>query len=298
MTSPLPLWVLTGAVAVVSRVVMSPYQKHLLADSSESEVLFVRDTVALILFLPTIAWLLFSRGFSGTPAGTVAMLSTGLLNVLGAFVVFRALDREDASVVVPLMSLSPVVTSFIEPLLRNTVVSPTVVIGSVLSGFGAAVVSSEENRLQSIVQSSDTEAVALALSGNVLFGLTSTLDGIATASVNPLYVSATIVLFVCVGTTLRLRGQSTCGFTEQREQLVALYRRDKGLLGIIQFVGLGATLFTFGVAPSATQAAVLFKSNIVLVVLVSSVGLREQHLLRRSVGAVIISAGVVLAVTD
>lgn len=240
---------------------MSPYQRYLLADSSEAEVLFVRDTVALALFVPTVAWLLFFEGFSGTPVGTTAMLSTGLLNVIGAFVVFGALDREDASVVVPLMSLSPVVTSVVEPLLRNTVVPPTVVVGSVLSGVGAAVVTSERNSPRSIVRSSDTEAVVLALSANLIFGLTSTLDGIATASVHP------------------------------------LYRRDRGVLGVVQFVGLGATLVTFGVAPSATQAAVLFESNIVLVVLVSSVGLHEQHLLRRTVGATIISAGVVLAVT-
>ncbi|ERH09639.1 MAG: integral membrane protein DUF6 [halophilic archaeon J07HX64] len=298
MIPPLPLWVLTGTVAVVGRVVMSPYQKYLLADSSEAEVLFVRDTVALLLFVPTVAWLLLSEGFSGAPVGTVAMLSTGFLNVVGAFVVFRALNREDASVVVPLMSLSPVVTSAVEPLLRNTVVPPTVVVGSVLSAAGAAVVTSEQNKLQSIVRSSDTEAVVLALSANIIFGVTSTLDGIATASVHPLYVSATIVLFVCAGTTLRLHRQSSRGFTEQRERLSTLYRRDKGVLGVVQFVGLGATLVTFGVAPSATQAAILFKSNIVLVVLVSSVGLQEQHLLRRSVGATIISAGVVLAVTN
>jgi hypothetical protein len=173
-----------------------------------------------------------------------------------------------------------------------------VVVGSVLSAAGAAVVTSEQNNLRSIVRSSDTEAVVLALSANIIFGVTSTLDGIATASVHPLYVSATIVLFVCAGTTLRLHGQSSRGFTEQRERLTTLYRRDRGLLGSVQFVGLGATLVTFGVAPSATQAAILFKSNIVLVVLVSSVGLQEQHLLRRSVGATIISAGVVLAVTN
>lgn len=293
----LPLWLLTGVVAVVGRVIMSPYQKYLLADHSEAEVLFVRDTVALALFVPTVAWLFLSQGFTGTPTGAAATLSTGALNVLGAFVVFRALDLEDASVVVPLTSLSPVVTSLLEPLLRSTVVSPAVVVGSVLSAVGAAVVSSERNTVRSILRSSDREAVALALSANGIFGLTATLDGIATASVSPFYVSATIVLFVCVGSGLRLRGHRAADSVERRTRLAALYRRDKGLLGLVQFVGLGATLATFSVAPSATQAAVLFKSNIVLVVIVSSIGLQEESLLRRSTGAAIISAGVILAVT-
>ncbi len=51
-----PFWILTGAVAVATRAVMSPYQKRLLDDASEPEVLFVRDSVALGLFLPVITW--------------------------------------------------------------------------------------------------------------------------------------------------------------------------------------------------------------------------------------------------
>jgi hypothetical protein len=35
------------------------------------------------------------------------MLLTGLLDALGAFMIFAALAREDASVVVPLTSMSP-----------------------------------------------------------------------------------------------------------------------------------------------------------------------------------------------
>ncbi|ERG89930.1 MAG: hypothetical protein J07HX5_02103 [halophilic archaeon J07HX5] len=69
------------------------------------------------------------------------------------------------------------------------------------------------------------------------------------------------------------------------------------MLGCIQFVGLGATLTAISVAPSATQALILFKSNIILVVLVSTTRLREGHRLRRTLGAAVIAAGTVLAVT-
>lgn len=297
----LPSWILFGAVAVAARAVMSPYQKYLLADSSETTVLFVRDTVALALFVPTAAWLFLSQGFSGSPRGVIAMVLTGVLNVVGAFVVFRALNREDASIVVPLTSLSPVVTSLAEPLLRSTVVPPVVAAGGVLSAIGAAVVSSEQNTLESLVRSPDTEAVALAVSANLVFGLTTILDGIATTTVNPLYVSSVIILSVCVGSGLRLRtqtrGQTGMEAAEQRAQLRRLIRRDKGVLGCIQFVGLGATLTAISVAPSATQALILFKSNIILVVLVSTTRLHEGHRLRRTLGAAVIATGTVLAVT-
>ena len=292
----IPLWILTGAVAVATRAVMSPYQKRLLEDASESAVLFVRDSIALGLFLPVIAWTALSSGFSGTPRGTTAMLLTGLLNVLGAFMIFAALAREDASVVVPLTSMSPVVTSVVEPLLRNTTVTPPVIAGAALSACGAVVVNSKQNTLSSLRHASDTTAVALALSVNVVFGVTSTLDGIATASVNPLYVSAVIVLFVGVGTAGRLWRVGANRWPTQRQQLLSLYRADKGALGLLQFGGLTATLFTFGAAPSATQASVLFQANIVLVVVVSSVGLQEGHLYRRVTGATLIALGVGLGV--
>jgi drug/metabolite transporter (DMT)-like permease len=293
---PVPFWILTGAIAVGTRAVMSPYQKRLLGDASEPEVLFVRDTVALGLFLPVVAWTASTYGFSGTPRSTVAMLLTGVLNVVGAFMVFAALSREDASVVVPLTSLSPIVTSLVEPLLRDAPVTPLVVAGAALSACGAAVVNSERNSLRSVLYASDTTAVALALSVNLIFGVTSTLDGIATATVSPLYVSAVIVLFVGVGSAGRLWRAGTDRRAVQRGQLLALYRADKGALGVLQFGGLAATLFTFGAAPSATQASVLFRANIILVVLISSVGLREGHLRRRTAGATLIALGVGLGI--
>jgi drug/metabolite transporter (DMT)-like permease len=83
--------------------------------------------------------------------------------------------------------MSPVVTSLVEPLLRDTTITSLVIAGAVLSACGAAVVNSERNTLSSILHASDTTAVVLALSVNLVFGVTSTLDGIATASVNPLY---------------------------------------------------------------------------------------------------------------
>jgi drug/metabolite transporter (DMT)-like permease len=292
----IPFWILTGAVAVATRAVMSPYQKRLLDDASESEVLFVRDSIALGLFLPVITWTALSSGFSGTPRGTTAMLLTGLLNVLGAFMIFAALAREDASVVVPLTSMSPVVTSLVEPLLRDTTITPLVIAGAVLSACGAAVVNSEQNTLSSIRHASDTTAVALALSVNLVFGVTSTLDGIATASVSPLYVSAVIVLFVGAGSAGRLWRAEADRWPNQRQRLLSLYRADKGALGLLQFGGLTATLFTFGAAPSATQASVLFQANIVLVVVVSSIGLHEGYLYRRVTGATLIALGVGLGV--
>jgi drug/metabolite transporter (DMT)-like permease len=291
-----PYWILTGALVVGTRAVMGPYQKRLLDDASEPEVLFVRDTVAFGLFLPVVVWTALSSGFSGTPRGTVAMLLTGVLNVVGAFMVFAALSREDASVVVPLTALSPVVTSLVEPLLRDTVVTPLVVVGAVLSACGAAVVSSERNTLRSVLHAPDTTAVALALSVNLVFGLTSTLDGVATATVDPLYVAAVIVLFVGLGSTARLWQNGSDDRETRRQRLLALYRADRGVLGVLQFGGLAATLLTFGAAPSATQASVLFRANTVLVVVVSSVGLQEGHLYRRTAGAALIALGVVCGV--
>ena len=292
-----PMWILTGVIAVCARAVMSPYQKRLLADASESEVLFVRDTVALGLFLPVVGWTAIKYGFSGTPRSAVAMVLTGALNVIGAFMIFAALSREDASVVIPLTSLSPVITSLVEPLLRDTAITPLVIAGAVLSACGAAVVNSEQNTIQSILYGSDTTAVALAVSVNFVFGVTSTLDGIATASINPLYVSSIIVLFVGIGSAGRLWRAGAVHEPSQRRQLLALYKGDKGILGILQFGGLAATLFTFGAAPSATQASILFRASIILVVIISSIGLNEGHLRRRTIGAVLIALGVGLGVS-
>jgi drug/metabolite transporter (DMT)-like permease len=292
MIPSIPVWILAGALTVGTRAVMSPYQKRLLDDASEPEVLFVRDTVAMGLFLPVVVWVGVSEGFSGTPRSVVAMLLTGVLNTVGAFMLFAALSREDASVVFPLASLSPVVTSLIEPLVRDTPVTPVVIAGAVVSACGVAVVNSEENSLASVLRSSDRTALALALSVNLVFGVTSTLDGIATASISPFHVSAVIILFVGAGSAVRLWRGGIGRRASQRERLLTLYRADKGLLGVLQFGGLAATLFTFGAAPSATQASVLFRANTVLVVIVSAIALREGHLRRRVVGAGLIALGV------
>jgi drug/metabolite transporter (DMT)-like permease len=69
------------------------------------------------------------------------------------------------------------------------------------------------------------------------------------------------------------------------------------MLGVLQFGGLTATLFTFGAAPTAAQAAILFQTSIILVVIVSSVALGEGYLRRRIVGATFIALGVGLGIS-
>lgn len=292
-----PTWILTGTVAIGARAIMSPYQKHLLGDASESEVLLVRDTVALGLLLPVVVWTGFNNGFSGTPRSTVAMILTGLLNVVGAFMIFIALSREDASVVIPLSSLSPIITALIEPLLRETPVTSFVIAGAVLSACGVAIVNSEKNTLSGVLHASDTTAVLLALSANVVFGITSTLDGIATTTISPFYVSIMIILCVSAGSAGQLWRNGTFHRRERYLRLWRLYRADKGMLGILQFGGLTATLFTFGAAPTAAQASILFQTSIILVVIVSNVALGEDYLRRRIVGAALIALGVGFGVT-
>lgn len=91
------IWILVGLITVLTRAVLNPYQKSLLSDFTESQVMFIRDSFALLLFVPTTSYLILTRSVFVTTAGLQAMLASGVLNIIGAFIVFAALNREDAS---------------------------------------------------------------------------------------------------------------------------------------------------------------------------------------------------------
>lgn len=291
-----PLWIVFALLTVASRAVSKPYQKYLLEDFEESELLVVRDSVALIFFIPTVLYLLCTSGFSGTAESTAAMLGSGFLNLIGAFVVFASLNRGDASLVVPIMSFSPVVTALIEPFLREAVIPPTVIFGGVLCSVGAVITSSKGNSVRNLFEESDKVAIILAVSANFIFGLTSILDAISTSVINPFISSSVIVLFVWSGSLLRMVYFGSKNSDERKSRLLRMLRRDKGILGILQFVGLSLTFLTFSTSPSAAQASVLFKLSIVFVVIFGYLKLDEGYFVRRLLGAVMISVGSSLAV--
>lgn len=291
-----PLWVVFALLTVLSRAVSKPYQKYLLEDFEESEVLVVRDSVALVFFIPTVLYLLYTSGFSGGTESTVAMLGSGFLNLIGAFVVFASLNRGDASLVVPIMSFGPVVTALIEPFLREAVIPPTVILGGILCGVGAVATSSKGNSVRNLFRESDKVAIILAISANFIFGITSILDAISTSEIDPFISSSVIVLFIWSGSLLRMAYFESTDSDERRSRLLRMLRRDKGVLGILQFVGLSLTFLTFSTSPSAAQASVLFKLNIVFVVIFGYLKLNEGYFARRLFGAILISVGSSLAV--
>lgn len=289
------IWLVFAGVVVLCRVVLKTYQKHLLDRHSESAILFVRDSVSLLLFIPLVVYVFVTAGFAFTGRSLTALLLSGVLNVIGALVVFAALKAEDASVVVPLTSFSPVLTALFEPFLRTTTVPFVVVLGGLLTAIGAAIVTADKTTIASLRTAMTSRGVLLALSANFIFGLTSILDGITTSVISPIYGAATITLFVLLGSVAGLVWQND-SVSAAITEATAVRARAYAVLGTLKTLSLTSVFFGFALAPSAAQASIAYKMNIVLVVFAGYFILNEGHLLRRLVGTTVILVGVALAV--
>lgn len=291
-----PAWLLLAFLTVVARSVLKTHQKILLNDASESAVIFARDSAAALILVPVSAYILLTSGLATTPRSLWALLATGVLNVVGAFLVMGALRAEDASIVVPIMAFSPVVTAIAEPFIRTTTVPPMAVAGGVLAGVGAAVVAADENTLASLTSSLTSRGVAFALAANVVYGITSNLDGVATAVINPLVVATTVTLFVLVSSTAGLLLQNRRSVDEAAAEVAGVGVGASAVQGVLKVAAYVGVFYGFALAPSSTQISIAFKTNMFLVVLLGYLVLDEENPGRKVAGSLLILAGTALAV--
>jgi drug/metabolite transporter (DMT)-like permease len=284
----LELWIVVTLGAVALKTTSELLQKHLLADTSAFQFGWATSLVSAAVLLPLGSYSLVQTA-APRPAVIGLLLVGGTVEVAALYVWLEALKADDISLVSPLRNLVPVFVVVFEPLLLTVPFAPDVAGGAALTALGAYIALVDRADLTSPLRRISDRGPKLALAAAVLYALASVISKAALDSVTPLLYATSMFVFIALGFTV-------IGVSRARSVPTALIRRPPVVLVSVVTAAVGVVVFTaFSLAPSAAEVTVVLRLSLLANVVLGVVLFREEGLLTRGLGSLLIVAGIALA---
>jgi drug/metabolite transporter (DMT)-like permease len=278
-------WLGVALAAAGLNTAYQSFQKHLTLDYDGLALSYITSVLGLVFMLPVGAWYVATHELALTPPVVAVILVAGVANIAAIYAFLSALAIEDLSVVAPLRQSTPVLVALVEPWLLTVGFDPAL-LGAALAAAAGAYVLLAESPLAPLRRFGE-RATLLALTAAALFAVASLSARYVTVRVPPLFYSFTVYLAMAVGFA------AIRGYRSGTVPVRPLLRTRLLALGALTATRTSVSYVAFSLA-SASAVTVVLQTSIVLNVLVGGMLFREEDLVRRLVGAVLIVVGVVL----
>lgn len=285
------LWLILTLVSALAMTLQDVFSKKI-ADSTGTLL------VAWLRWAASVPFLLLCLPFVTVPALSAEFwVVTGVLIPLDIFALVlytKAIRISPLNVTLPFLSLTPIVMILTGYLFLGETLKPAQVIGIVLIAAGAYLINIHAIRhgvLQPILSISKEKGSVLMILVALVYGVTGTLGKKAVVLSDPLFfgVSYTTLLSIVMAPMVLWLGPS-------RQVSAGRIRRSRA---IIVFLGLAGALnavahfFAIGMVEAASMVAVK-RTSLLFGVLFGRFLFDEPHFGARFVGALLITAGVVI----
>jgi len=288
------MWALYALTAALLTSFLPIINKHILKTADIAVVAWVPNALSLPVLLvvtlaligwPSIDWLFL-----------LAVLASGILNLVATMASTRALQLADASVATPFLSFNPAFTLLLSSFTLREIPSVRGVAGVMLIVLGAYLFQVKEvskGMLAPLSALARQPGVLLAIGASFVWGLTPIFEKIAiqhTTPENPPMVAFVTTLFTVVLLTPALWRSASHSF----EQL----RRHCPLFGAAGLISGVAPLFGFSAIALGYVGYVtaLFKLGAILTVVWGALLLKEHGLRERlPATAVMVIGGLLIA---
>ncbi len=288
------MWALYALTAALLTSFLPIINKHILKTADIAVVAWVPNALSLPVLLvvtlaligwPSIDWLFL-----------LAVLASGILNLVATMASTRALQLADASVATPFLSFNPAFTLLLSSFTLREIPSVRGVAGVMLIVLGAYLFQMKEvgkGMLTPLSALARQPGILLAIGASFVWGLTPIFEKIAiqhTTPENPLMVAFVTTLFTVVLLTPALWRRAG----DSLEQL----RQHRLLFGVAGLISGVAPLFGFSAIALGYVGYVtaLFKLGAILTVVWGALLLREHELRERLLAtAVMVIGGLLIA---
>jgi len=288
------MWALYALTAALLTSFLPIINKHILKTADIAVVAWVPNALSLPVLLaftlalidwPSIDWPFL-----------LAVLASGIFNLVATLASTRALQLADASVATPFLSFNPVFTLLLSSFTLREIPSVRGVAGVMLIVLGAYLFQVNEvgkGMLAPLSALARQPGVLLAIGASFVWGLTPIFEKLAiqhTTPENPLMVAFVTTLFTVVLLTPALWRRAG----DSLEQL----RRHRRLFGVAGLISGIAPLFGFSAIALGYVGYVtaLFKLGAILTVVWGALLLKEHGLRERlPATAVMVTGGLLIA---
>lgn len=284
----IPLWVILGILGTITLAGLDLYKKHLVDD--DHSPLNVTLQMHIVGLVPALAILVY---FPLTISRDLAILiiGTGVVNGFGFWFLARAFHRDAISLVAPLRGLIPISVALVEPLVfPDFHYHPPLLISALIVSIGMYILLYEDS-LQTTRQRLRDPGVMYGVGFALCITAAVLIDryALVTTGVHPITYSSYLListLFVTFGITLYYADRPLNSIRPTRIFVP---------LGILRFGNILIAMAALSLI-DATRINVLWQFGVVITALLGGKLFREDHLLRRVIGAVLIALAAALVI--
>ncbi len=292
----LEAWFLATASAATIWAIISVAAKKLMEDGSGLAYTYLYSLLALIFYTPAFLYFLTIETVSFTPLVAVAVLTSGLANIVAFLAYNYSIKLGELSTVIPFTKLNPVFTGILAAVFLSETITYINAAGILLVTAGSYVILKDDDHdlLDPIRRFKASEAPKLAAASALVFSIAAIADRFATQTVSPKIYTYLIYLFMTAGLTIYIFMKERDVFGEAKRNFL----RDKTLYTL---TGLGAAIasylifFSFSRAEASRVIPVL-QVQVFMSVLAGVFIFNEQNLKEKAIGSVILVAGVAMTV--
>ncbi len=283
------LGVLLALIAALFSSLKGIARKHVSRDFSSVEIGYMGQVYGSILLLPVAIWRYLEVSFTFNTGILVAVSISTAIIILSTYLYIEALRITDISVTEPLRNTSPIFVALLEPLVL-AIDFQTLVLGAALLGSLGAYILVAKDSLLTPIENMKNKGALLSLLVAFILAIYSIAQRFGATNADPLLFIYLTYFTSLIGFWFWKRNES-----ESNIEIGSYFRKDVFALGTVTALGVVAGIFAYSMI-SASEVTVIKQASAVFSVLIGGRFFREEELLRKLIGAIIIGLGVLLVV--
>lgn len=263
-------------------------RKHISKDFTSIQIGYLGQVYGSVLILPFAAWRYTQTGFNPTPGILLALVISTAVVLASTYLYIEALRITDISVTEPLRNTSPIFVALLEPLLLGINFQTLILAAALLGSAGAYILVSKDSLLTPIENMKNKGALISVLVAFIL-GLYSIAQRFGATNADPLIFIYLTYVTSLIGFWIWKKHEGTS------VELKTYFRKDVFILGTVTAIGVVAGIYAYSFI-SASETTVIKQTSAIFSVLIGGKFFKETDLLRKTIGALIIIAGVILVI--
>lgn len=282
------LGILLALVAAIFSSLKGVARKHVSRDFSSVEIGYLGQVYGAILIFPFALYRYSQVGITITPGILTALLGATAVVLASTYIYVEALRIADVSVTEPLRNTSPIFVALLEPLILGINFKALILMAALLGATGAYVLLAKDSLIDP-VENINNKGALLSILVAFILSLYSLASRFGATNTDPLLFIYLTYISGLVGFWLWKKKES------ESIELESYLRKDVFVMGSVTALGAVAGVYAYSII-SASEASVVMQTSTLFSVIIGGRFFKEEDLLRKTIGAIIILAGVLLVV--
>jgi drug/metabolite transporter (DMT)-like permease len=282
------LGILLALIAALFSSLKGIARKHVSRDFSSVELGYMGQVYGSVLLLPFAIWRFLDVGLNLTTGVITALFVSTIIIIGSTYLYIEALRITDISITEPIRNISPIFVALLEPLIMD-INYETMLLGAAFLGSAGAYILVAKDSLITPIENMKNKGALISVIVAFILAIYSIAQRFGATNADPLLFTYLCYLTSLAGFWYWKRKES------EQIEIKSYFRKDIFALGTVTALGVVAGIFAYSMI-SASEVTVIKQSSAVFSVLIGGRFFKEEDLVRKFLGAVIIMLGVLAVV--